>query len=178
MLSWCRERSLLPEAMSSQLFLIVYLSILLDFHHIFVQSAHIHPPFKVIPESVMEEGKLEATTKTWKLDRLGKALIALSTQMCSPRHQTHCRCMNLPSAPLLTVPASRICTCTNWPQLWTHITSLVGRDSCTGLRSGTLFSIFLRASPQLSVYSTVSFWLWLLYSCLRTLGRGSQAAIC
>ena len=57
---------------------------------------------KVIPEGVVEGRKLEATTKTWKLDRLGRALTALSTQTCPPRHQRHYRCRNPPSLPLVT----------------------------------------------------------------------------
>jgi hypothetical protein len=116
---------------------------------------HIHAQCKVIPEGMREEDALEATTKLGKLEQPRRALTASSTRMCPPRHQK-----------TLSVCEPSLFTSTYQPplsvepRLWTHHRPPIGKDFYTGLRSGTPFAIFLRASLHLPEQGNELLRLW------------------
>ena len=111
-------------------------------HRLKGHAAHVQ--IKVIPEGVMEEDKLEAATKHGSL--------------------IDWQCIDRPQHPGVPAKASKdivgVRTLLSTPLLTSPLYSCIrkmdtspvtpGKDCCTGLHSGTHFSIFLRASPHLA----------------------------
>lgn len=138
------------------------------FCHLPTLSAYIHCPSKVIPEGVAEEDKPEAT-KTWKLDRWGRALIALSTHAKASR--------------TLLVYEPSFFISTYQPPLFEHLrlgrnyghithSLLAEKLILDSVLEHTFLSSYARAhncpiaAPYCSGYG-------LLYPCIRTFRRGS-----